>query len=69
MRALGIIGRGLYLLVRNLLFVSLWGAILGCAFAIGFLAAVVKDMPLLESLSVPKPTLSSELFAADGRTS
>lgn len=67
--ALRIVIGHLYLFIRNLLFLVLWAGILVCSFAIGFLYSVVKEMPLLESLSVPRPALSSELIAADGATS
>lgn len=61
--------RALYILLRNCCLLLLWIGILGCAFATGFLYSVVKEMPVLETLSVPRPALSSELFAADGQTS
>lgn len=61
--------RAIYLLLRNILLLTLWVGILGCAFATGFLYSVVKEMPVLEALSVPRPALSSELFAGDSSTS
>lgn len=69
MRVLAGIGRFTYVTLRTGVMALIWAGILACSFAIGFLYAIVKEMPLLESLSVPKPAVSSELFAGDGRSS
>jgi len=59
--------RGIGIFFKVLIIIILACALLGVSFLAGFFTEVIREMPLIEKLNVPNPSVTSRIYDASGK--
>ena len=54
-------------IIKALIIIVIWGSLIAVSFLSGFFTEVIREMPLIENLNVPNPSITSRIYNANGK--